>query len=211
LLLTLKISNTSKQAYNICSMPLDYLMGATIAVLLVALLRVQETRLKLYILSELVATMGIEAAALTWPDYNSREYAAAYCVCRAIDLSAAVWLSRPRAGTAISALLLTAIAIIGLGGRLDLNSGIALAQGLGFAIAGMSIILQPVSLPNTVLAVLWLMLAAFFYGYGMGWRLQVWQNLADYWNTVACIVGFGLIAVCGVKDGSSAIRESNRA
>jgi hypothetical protein len=185
-------------------MPLDYLMGATIAVLLVALLRVQEPKLKLYILSELVATMGIEAAALTWPDYNSREYAAAYCVCRAIDLSAAIWLSRPRAGTTISALLLTAIAIIGLGGHLDLNSGIALAQGLGFALAGMSIILQPISLPNTVLAVLWLMLAAFFYGYGMGWHLQIWQNLADYWNTICVIVAFGILAIVGAKDAETA-------
>jgi len=181
-------------------MLLDYLMGATIAVLLVALLRVQETRLKLYILSELVATMGIEAASLTWPDYSSKEYAAAFCVSRSIDLSAAVWLSRPRAGMAISALLLTAIAIIGLGGHLDLNSGIALAQGLGFAIAGMSIILQPVSLPNTVLAVLWLMLSAFFYGYGMGWHLQVWQELADWWNTIAVIVAFGILAIVGAKE-----------
>ena len=175
-------------------------MGATIAVLLVALLRVQETRLKLYILSELVATMGIEAAALTWPDYNSREYAAAYCVCRAIDLSAAVWLSRPRAGTAISALLLTAIAIIGLGGHLDLNSGIALAEGLGFALAGISIILQPVSLTNTVLAVLWLMLAAYNYSFAMGWKIPEIWNLADWWNTIACIVAFTLLAVTRAKD-----------
>jgi len=179
-------------------MLLDYLMGATIAVLLVALLRVQETRLKLYILSELVATMGIEAASLTWPDYSSKEYAAAFCVSRSIDLSAAVWLSRPRAGMAISALLLTAIAIIGLGGHLDLNSGIALAEGLGFAIAGLSMFCQPANIPNSVLAILWLMLAAWNYAWAMNWRFL--EDLASYWNTLMCIVCFAIIALVGAKD-----------
>ena len=176
-------------------------MVVTILALAAALLRVQEPRLRLYILSELVATMGIEAAALTWPDWNSREYTAAFCVSRAIDLSAAVWLSKPRVGTAIAAACLTLIALIGLPEHLDINSGIALAEGLGFALAGISIILQPVSLANTVLAVLWLMLAAYNYSFAMGWQIPTIWNLADYWNTVACIVAFGILAIVGAKDG----------
>ena len=182
-------------------MQLDYLMGATIAVLLVALLRVvlqprPDYRLAVYLLSELVATIGIEISALTWPDWNDQRYAGAFCVSRTIDLTAAIWLSRPRVGTVISALLITAIAIIGVRGHLDLNSSIALAEGFGFILAGMSILLQPVSFTRGMLAILWVMLAAYNYGYAMSWHLE----LADYWNTVVCIGVFSLIAIVGSEE-----------
>ena len=184
-------------------------MGALIAMLLVALLRTDESRLRLYFLAELVATMALEAASLTWPDINSRGYTTAYCLIRPIDLGAAIWLARPRAGTLIAALLLGLVALIGLPSHLDTNSAITLLEGAGYALAAMSMVLQPTNRQNTVLLLLWFLLALFDWFYAAGWQLPFWRELNETWPTIVCIVAFGILAIVG-SDGQMA-SAGNRA
>ena len=163
--------------------------------LLAAMYRQRATpRLRLYIASEIVATVGIEAAALAWPDFNSTQYTIAYCAARGIDLAAAMWLSRPRVGTVGAGLCFSLIAALGVG-VMDLNSGISLVQGAGFAIAALSIRLLPFSIVNITLGVLWVSLALFYFAYAMYWRVPAMWDLSFYWNTLIFTAAFLLLAV----------------
>lgn len=176
-------------------MLLNCLMAAALLSLAAALYRQRATkRLRLYIASEIVATAGIEVAALAWPDFNSREYTAAYCVARCVDLAAALWLSRPRAGTIGAGLCFAAIASLGIS-SLDFNSAISLVQGGCFAIAALSIRLLPFSVVNIALGVLWASLALFYFAYAMYWRSEAMWNLSFYWNTLIFTAAFVLIAM----------------
>lgn len=178
-------------------------MGALMAALLVALVRVRDHRVRLYVLAELVATMALEAASLTWPNIHSRGYTVSYCLIRPVDLGTALWLARPRWGMALAAILLGGIALLGVPGHLSTNSTITLLEGAGWVLAGMAMMCQPTNRTNVVLLLLWFLLALFDWFYAAGWQLPIWRELNESWPTTACIVAFGLIAVCGAQDGAA--------
>lgn len=175
-------------------MLLNSLTIAALVTLLAALLRTKVKRVKVYICSEIVATAAIGVAHFLWPDLGSRQYVVAYCLARPIDLTTAIWISQPRIGTYFSALCLGTIGYIGVS-HVDTYAAISLIEGTAFTLAGISMALQPPTIPNSVLAVLWLLLAAYSFGYAMGWQLPAWQSLNQWWNTFIFALAFLLIAI----------------
>lgn len=173
-------------------MLLNFLLVGAVLILAAALVRTREPRLRRYLWSELIATVAITLAGSDW--YGWR-YTLTFCAARTLDLSCAIWLSHPRMGTTLAAIFITAIAWLGIRGPLDLNTTIALLEGCGFAVAGISMALQKSSYVNAALTILWLLLAWFNLGYAMNWHLDAWQELAGYWNTLVFDFAFIVVAV----------------
>lgn len=82
-----------------------------------------------------------------------------------------------------------------------METWIALAEGTVFAFAGISLALRVKSQIEAALAILWLLLAVFDFGFAMGMHLPAWGSLNLWWPTVLCILVFGWIGIVLRKHG----------
>jgi hypothetical protein len=161
---------------------------ALIASLILAIVRTNG-RLRLYLAVELATTLGIEGWWLYVQDINATSYVVVYCVMRAIELGAVVWLAGPRRLAVPFALPLVLLAFW----QHSAFSRIALIEGAVFQFAWVSAMMGRPTRPMKILSAMWLLLVCFDVGYAFGWGLPEWAALNGYWTYVVCSFAFLLV------------------
>lgn len=153
----------------------------------VAVAMVREQRLlslKVYLLSEAVATVILEMTLLA-----GLPYVPAYLLVRPVNFVAMRWVVRPNIGAAITALMLSWITYLSLPTDVTLYSATAIIQGGLFIMFGVSAVKR-----EPVLALLWIVVGIFNLSFAYGWEMPVWARLNQWWQAAAYSVAFSLIA-----------------
>lgn len=179
---------------------MEHLNGRPIlllAALLWALILALRARLRgpllLYLGAEFVTTAALEY--VNWRDgWRSEAYTRAYLWARPLELAMALNLSHPKAVGGIIALLSAWCVYLTVGTDLTFNGSIALVEGCFFTLAGVSLGFEvPFRAQKLIygpLAVMWMLLGLFDYGYAMNESLPAWASLNEWWPTALCVVVF---------------------
>jgi hypothetical protein len=146
-------------------------------------------RLRVYLAVELATTLVIEGWWFYVRDFNATSYEAIYCVMRAIELTAVLWLAQPRRLAVPFALPL----LLMMFWQHSTFSRIALIEGSIFQFAWVSAMMGRPTRPMKILSAMWLLLVCFDVGYAFGWGLPEWAALNGYWTYVVCSFAFLLV------------------
>lgn len=166
------------------------LLSVFILVALVTFLRTKGA-LRLYVASAIFSSL------LLLYGYGRPHYAIVYTVARIPEIAAMFWLARLRWAAVPGALGLALFAFLGLLWTTPSAQIICLSEGSLFTLAGLSLGIRVISKREAILAVAWLLVAAFDFSFAMGLELPNWQRLNEWWASVVYIAAFALVAILG--------------
>lgn len=186
--------------------------GILILAIILAVLRTRQSPryLRIYLLAELVSTIGGELSYAVF-GWSSVIFAVFYCFFRSLELLGAMIMGRAPLRGLLFGLAMGVFALAGIHSA-NTNSMIALAEGVGFFIVGASLAFSlgwhSDKLTGAILAITWILLGIFDMGYAMEWQKKFWQELNLWWPSAICILCFSLVAifksplfrVAGVRD-----------
>jgi hypothetical protein len=139
-----------------------------------------------------LAAFSVAALELAYQAYGfSSIYTIVYVAVRVPELIAMFWLSRIRLAAIPGAFGITFMALLAF--RPSSAGAICLLEGGLFALAGISAGLRAKDRITGTLAILWLLLAVYDFGYALGWQAPAWRELNQWWPTALCIGAFGYI------------------
>lgn len=138
------------------------------------------------------AAFSVAAMELAYQSYGfGRVYTSVYVAVRIPEFIATFRLSRIRLAAVPGAFGLTVMALLAF--KPSAAGAICLVEGGLFALAGISAGLRARDRITGMLAILWLLLAVYDFGYSLGWQAPAWRELNTWWPTALCIGAFGYI------------------
>ncbi len=156
------------------------------SLVLIAISLIRQKGIRLY-----VASVIISAVTLAWAYSHyglGEQYTKIYVAVRIQEIAAMLWLARPR-------YFVWAFLLLIFYAPLSLYTTINFAEGALFLICGVGLIMRSRERVMNILAILWLMMACFDFGYAMDWRLVNWATLNLWWPTSMYIAAFLWIAL----------------
>lgn len=149
-----------------------------------AAVKTKDIRARLYFLSEAVGTVILESLLLM-----HLPYVAPYLALRAVSLSLAIWVAEPYIQHWLLGFGLAFATVLSLK-SLDPYASTAMLQGLTYVTAGSASVKR-----FPALALTWLCLGLFNFGFAEGWQLPVWANLNQWALAGIATIGFLLFSV----------------
>jgi hypothetical protein len=139
-----------------------------------------------------LAAFSVAAMELAYQSYGfGNVYTSVYVAVRVPEIVAMFRLSRIRLAAIPGAFGITVMALLAF--KPSSAGAICLLEGGFFALAGVSAGLRARDRITGTLAILWLLLAVYDFGYSLGWQAPAWRELNTWWPTAVCIGAFGYV------------------